>query len=354
MAAPWCPRMEALSLVSSVRPAPSIITWEFGLKKISVQTVIWVANPCNPIKDMSGLLHFNSSTSGNLVLLEQNKSSVVWSLSLTMMMPSLLEQAQKPVLELLDSGNLVIRDEKDENSETYLWQSFDYPSDTMLPGMNPGFNSRTGHKWYISASKNADDPCPMNLTCGIEPHPYPELSIRKGTKIYYCHGPWNGLYFSGRYHLRPNPICDLELVHNNDEVFFRYSVKIKSIHTRIILNPTTTARERLQWIEADNAWSLLSSAPTDYCDSYGLCGVNGNCVISSNPVCQCLKGFKPKSPENWNSMVWSEGCVRKTPLSCQDKENDGFIKFHHLKLPATMNTLVNTGLNIKESTGPNA
>ncbi|XP_062079007.1 G-type lectin S-receptor-like serine/threonine-protein kinase At4g27290 isoform X2 [Humulus lupulus] len=292
---------------------------------------------------MSGSLHFNSSST-NLVLFGQNKT-IVWS-STT---PTSLEknQGQKPILMLLDSGNLVIIDEKNRNSETYLWQSFDYPSDTMLPGMKTGFNIRTGHTWLMTAWKSADDPCPIDLTCGMEPHAYPELSIRKGKRIYYRHGPWNGLRFSGTLHLRPNPICDLEFVHDDNEAFFRYFIKVKSIISRIIVNPTTSARERYEWTEAENSWSLYSSAPIDYCDSYGLCGVNGKCVVSSNPVCQCLKGFKPKSQVNWNSLIWAEGCERKTPLVCQNKEKDGFIKFANLKVPDTTNTWVNASMNLK-------
>ncbi|KAL4590223.1 hypothetical protein LXL04_003149 [Taraxacum kok-saghyz] len=40
-----------------------------------------------------------------------------------------------PVLQLLDIGYLVIRDENDKNPESFHWQSFDYPVDTLLPGM---------------------------------------------------------------------------------------------------------------------------------------------------------------------------------------------------------------------------
>ncbi|PON49884.1 S-receptor-like serine/threonine-protein kinase [Parasponia andersonii] len=315
-------------------------------KNIPAQTVVWVANRCSPVTDSSGSLTLNSS--GNLALLGQNKT-VVWSSTMTT--TSSIKQPLRPILQLLDSGNLVIRDEKDGNLDTYLWQSFDYPSDTLLPGMKTGFNLRTGHKWYLSAWKNADDPCPTDLTCGLEPHAYPELSIRKGEMEYYRHGPWNGLHFSGTVHLRPNPNSQYEFVHN-DEVFSRYYIKNQSVLTRMILNPTTSKRERLQWNDEEKTWSLLSSAPTDYCDSYGLCGVNGNCVISSNPVCQCLKGFKPKSPENWNSMaVWAEGCVRNTPLSCQDKEKDGFIKFPNFKVPDTEHTWVNWSMSMKECRG---
>ncbi|GMN23587.1 hypothetical protein TIFTF001_043700 [Ficus carica] len=123
-------------------------------KNIAVQTVVWVANRCNPINGSSGLLTINST--GNLVLLDHNKS-VVWSTSSS-------KQAKKPIVQLLDSGNLVPRDEDDGNSEAnFLWQSFDYPSDTLLPDMKIGWDFRTGVKRRLSAWKNWDDPCPFHL-----------------------------------------------------------------------------------------------------------------------------------------------------------------------------------------------
>ena len=103
-------------------------------KNIPVKTIVWVANPLNPINDSSGLLMINST--GSLVLLSQNKS-VVWS-------TGSLKQAKNPVLQLLDSGNLVLTDDKDGNSGITLWESFDYPSDTFLPGMKMGWDLRKG------------------------------------------------------------------------------------------------------------------------------------------------------------------------------------------------------------------
>ena len=99
-------------------------------KNIPVITVIWVANRNNPIKDLSGVLKIN--TTGNLVLLSQN-SSLVWSANST-------KQALNPTLQLLETGNLVLRDGYDGNSENYLWQRFDYPCDTLLPGMKLGWD----------------------------------------------------------------------------------------------------------------------------------------------------------------------------------------------------------------------
>ena len=97
-------------------------------KNIPVKTVVWVANRLNPINDSSGLLMINST--GSVVLMSQNKS-VVWLIGL-----GLEKQVKNPVLELLDSGNLVLRD---GNSGTSLWESLDYPSDTFLPGMKMGW-----------------------------------------------------------------------------------------------------------------------------------------------------------------------------------------------------------------------
>ncbi|GMN33269.1 hypothetical protein TIFTF001_041859 [Ficus carica] len=57
-------------------------------KKIGSQTVVWVANRCNPIADNFGSLTINST--GNLVLLSQNKS-VVWSTSSS-------KQIKKPIV----------------------------------------------------------------------------------------------------------------------------------------------------------------------------------------------------------------------------------------------------------------
>ncbi|GMN32311.1 hypothetical protein TIFTF001_041713 [Ficus carica] len=114
------------------------------------------------------------------------------------------------------------------------------------------------------------------------------------------------------------------------------------------MNQTTSFRQRLTWIEANQSWRAYSSVPRDDCDKYGICGVNANCLINDNPICQCLRGFKPRSQEKWDLMDWSEGCVRNIPLTCKDKSTDGFIKFSGLKVPDTAHTWVNKSMNLKE------
>ena len=311
-------------------------------KNIPVQTVVWVANRCNPINDSSGLLMI--STTGNLTLLGPNKS-VVWS-------ASSLKPAQKPLVQLLDNGNLVLRDENDENSENYLWQSFDYPSDTLLPGMKLGWDLRRNLSRHLSAWKSYDDPCNGDLTYGIEInenlHTYPEAILRKGSTRVYGSGPWNGLTFSGGPDLRPNSLFNFSFVHNDDEVYYTYNIKDESVISILIINQTTSVSQRLIWIEKQRIWRPSLTVPRDHCDNYGFCGPNGNCIRGESPICRCLEGFKPKSQKNWNKMDWSEGCVRKSPLSCHNEDNDSFAKFLFMKMPSAQHTWVNKSMNLEE------
>ncbi|XP_065637681.1 G-type lectin S-receptor-like serine/threonine-protein kinase At4g27290 [Quercus suber] len=272
-------------------------------KNIPVKTIVWVANRLYPINDSSGLLMINGSG---------------------------------------------VTDERDENLRVSSWESFDYPTDTFLPGMKCGWDLKKGINRLFTAWKKPDDPSPGDLTHGILEmgiHSYPEIYVWKGNKKFYRSGPWNGLRFSGSPDLKPNPVYDYYFVSNENEVYFTYTLKNKSLISRVVVNQTSHTRDRYIWIETEKVWKVYSSIPRDYCDSYGPCGANGNCILTASPVCQCLKAFKPKSPELWSLMEWSQGCVRNKPLSCH---TDGFVKFVDLKLPDTTYSWVNKSMSLEE------
>ncbi|KAM3757940.1 hypothetical protein ACB098_01G004900 [Castanea mollissima] len=302
------------------------------------RTVVWVANRLNPINDSSGMLMVNSS--GSLVLLSQN-TTVAWSANST-------KKAWNPIVQLLDSGNLVLREEKEENPEKYLWQSFDYPSDTWLPGMKLGWDLKIGLERRLSAWKSPDDPSPGELSCGVELHNYPELVIKKGTKKFLRTGSWNSLGFSGVPNTNDNPIYTYDFVINSDEVYYIFHLIKKSVISRGVLNENTSSYERYILVEADKKWTTYITSPKDRCDTYNLCGPYGNCVIGESTICQCVEGFKRKSPDTWNPDEWSKGCVRITQLSCEDKDKIGFAKFVGLKIPDTTYSWVNGSMNLNE------
>ncbi|XP_045800761.1 G-type lectin S-receptor-like serine/threonine-protein kinase At4g27290 isoform X1 [Trifolium pratense] len=312
-------------------------------KKIPIQTVVWVANRNNPINDSSGTLSLNNIT-GNLIL-TKNNGSVVWSTTSN----SLRKKQEKPVVAfLLDTGNLVLIDENEENKESFLWQSFDYPTDTFLPEMKFGLDFKTGLNRRLTAWKSPDDPSPSDFSFGMVPHNNPDAYMMKGDKKFYRSGPWNGLHSSGSPQVRPNPIYDYRFVYNKDELYYTYSLKNSSAVTRLVLNATASVRYRYVWIESAKRWEIYTSVPLDLCDSYALCGAYSSCVISDSPVCQCMKGFKPKSPQAWYAMDWSNGCVRNKALLCEEKNKDGFVKLSGMKGPDTTNSWLDQTIGLEE------
>lgn len=199
-------------------------------KNIPTGRVAWVANQNNPISDSSGILTFTSR--GNLEL-KQNNSVVL--------VTTYQNRVWDPVAELLDNGNLVIRNVGDANSATYLWQSFDYLSDTLLPKMKLGWDLRTGLEPKITSWKSPDDPSPRNFSWGLMLHDYPEFYAMIGTCKYFCTGPWNGVHFSGLWNQSPNPVYEFKYVTTNDlmytsnkvEMFYSFTLKNSSVIARV-------------------------------------------------------------------------------------------------------------------------
>ncbi|KAI8557690.1 hypothetical protein RHMOL_Rhmol04G0029500 [Rhododendron molle] len=63
----------------------------------------------------------------------------------------------------------------------YLWQSFDYPGDTQLPGMKLGQNLNTGLDQHLTSWRTAKDPSLGEFTYGIENDGLPQLVINMGS-----------------------------------------------------------------------------------------------------------------------------------------------------------------------------
>jgi hypothetical protein len=302
--------------------------------KISVQTIVWVANTEIPLNDLSGVLRLTDE--GILVLLNRS-GSVVWSSSTS-------TPVRNPVARLLDSGNLVVKEKGDNNLENTLWQSFQHPGNTLLPEMKLGRNKVTGMDWYLTAWKSPDDPSKGNVTCKLVPYGYTEILVMEKSKVLYRSGPWNGLRFSGMPSLKPNPIYKFEFVSNEKEVYYTEHLTNNSTHWRVVQSQNGDIHN-LKWIEQKQSWLIYGAPNTDHCDRYALCGLNSICNINNSPICDCLNGFIPNVSRDWNMMDWSKGCVRKTPLNCS---GDGFRKLSAVRLPETKTSWFNTSMNLED------
>ncbi|KAK9041636.1 hypothetical protein V6N11_016727 [Hibiscus sabdariffa] len=315
------------------------VTWKRYLgiwySKIPAQTVVWVANRDIPLNHSLGTLKVTSQ--GILVLMDHD-GSIVWSSSNTS------GPASNPVAQLLDSGNLVVKENDEANPENFLWQSFDHPCDTLLPGMKLGWNLETGLDRFLSSWKSPDDPSRGNFTMGFEVGGFPEEKLREGSIVRFRSGPWNGKRFSSTTGLKLNAIFTFEFVFNNEEIYYGFKLRNNSVPLRMVLN-MNGLWQRLIWIHRKQTWDAYTTVQKDNCDNYGLCGAFGSCDIRSSPVCSCLKGFLPKYQAEWGSNRWSKGCFRKTQLNCL---TDGFLKYSGVKLPDSGHSWFNYSISLEE------
>ncbi|XP_051128440.1 receptor-like serine/threonine-protein kinase SD1-8 [Andrographis paniculata] len=300
----------------------STTNWYVGIwyKKIGEKTIVWVANRDSPVVNSSGVFKI-SSGDGNLVLLDKSGKSV-WSSNYP-------NKNEKTVAELLDNGNLVLRRENDENPTNYLWQSFDHPTDTLLPGMKLGWDSRTGLDRYITSWKSSDDPSTGDCSFRLNTHGFPEIYLTDRRVVKYRSGPWNGLRFSGVPEMKTSSFMSFRFVMNSDEVSYSFHLSNRSVYSRLVMR-STGLLQRFTWISNSRSWNLYWYAPKDQCDIYRECGVHGICDTNASPVCNCLRGFRPGNPSAWNLRDGSGGCVRIRELDCR---TDGFFQLRNVKLP---------------------
>ncbi|XP_062087401.1 receptor-like serine/threonine-protein kinase SD1-8 [Humulus lupulus] len=315
---------------------PGASGWYLGIwyKKLPVKTYVWVANRDAPLANSSATLKFGDH--GILVLLDST-GNLAWS-------SSNKTRAVSPVLQLLDSGNLVVREENDNDPEKFLWQSFDFPTDTLLPGMKLGWDLRTGVNRNITSWRSSTDPSTGDYSFSLDYRGFPEIFLRSKQEIAYRSGPWNGERFSGVPEMNPVSGLKFEFVTTQQEVYYSFLTNGSSIISRLFVNPSGFL-ERYTWIESSQSWSRFWYAPKDQCDNYRECGVYGICDSNASPVCQCPKGFAPKNPQAWNLRDGSDGCLRKTKSEC---DKDKFLTMKKMKLPESSTAFVDRNMNIEE------
>ncbi|KAK2369713.1 G-type lectin S-receptor serine/threonine-protein kinase [Trifolium repens] len=312
----------------------------FGIwyKDISPKTLVWIANRDSPLGNSSRVLNFTDK--GNLILLD-SKGSMIWS----SISSKTVTKVTKPILQLLENGNLIVKDET--NPDDIFWQSFDLPSDTLLPGMRLRTDLVTGNYTGLVSWTDTENPATGLYSYHIDANGYPQVVITKGNKLLYRVGSWNGNMLSGVASATLYKAYNFSFVITDKEVSYGYDLLDNSDVSRYIL---TSTGQISRYILSDQtkSWQIFFVGPIDQCDNYALCGANSNCDDANSPlVCDCLDGFVPKSQEKWNSQNWLDGCVRKVKLDC-DNNSDGFLKHEGMKLPDTSKSWFNKSMNLEQ------
>lgn len=291
-------------------------------KNIPVQTMVWVANRNHPIH----------SSFYNRSRLQMNNGSLNLIVNSEIIL-MLARSSSATEAVILETGNFILR-----NDSCILWQSFDNPTDTWLPGGMVGFGSRwsTDIGAKLVSWKNMNDPATGDYSIGMEANGGSELFIKNnGSKKLWRSGILEG----GKFASFPSvsEFYKFSFVTSEDSVYLTYNVYNESTLVRIVLDHLGFMKH-LVWSEVKQTWMTLVVQPSDSCKIYARCGPNSVCSVDSSPVCQCLDGFVPLIERDWDVFDFSGGCRRIRPLQC-DEENTRFMEVGSIRLPAYAETL---------------
>uniref|UniRef100_A0ACD5XYX9 Uncharacterized protein n=1 Tax=Avena sativa TaxID=4498 RepID=A0ACD5XYX9_AVESA len=289
------------------------------------RTVVWVANREAPATDPTLALSNDSST----LVLSDADGRVLWAstggiagVNSSSPLPAVLE----------NDGNLVLR----SPNGTVVWQSFDHPTDTFVPGMKTWLNHRTHEGNRIVSWKSPGDPAPGSFSYGLDPSNSQQQLIWNGTRPYWRTPVWTGSAVT-TYYLGAGTVVYTTVVDTEEEITVRFTVSEGAAPTRYVLT-SSGSFQLLSWNGTASAWATLQSWPSTDCSTYGHCGAYGYCDILAAPApaaCRCLDGFEPANAAEWSAGGFGQGCRRKDQLPpCGDGgEEEGFVAMAGMKVP---------------------
>jgi hypothetical protein len=226
------------------------------------QSKLWIANRDTPIQasqanltmDADGLLKIVHDGEGSPIVLNAN------------------EAAPNSIATLENSGNFMVKElNSDGSTKRILWQSFDHPTDTLLPGMKLGFNFKTQQKWMLTSWLTDRIPAPGGFSLEWEPmeNGTGQLVMRHRGDMYWVSGVGRNSDFENV----PTTIYyNFSYVSNENESYVSYS---------------TPGRNFSRW-NLDSDGQLTNDPKPIYVTS-GMCfgySSDTGCVEQNAPTCR--------------------------------------------------------------------
>ncbi|KAG6517767.1 hypothetical protein ZIOFF_021165 [Zingiber officinale] len=142
-------------------------------------------------------------------------SKPIWSTNVT----TISSSNSTVVAVILDNGNFQLRNET--NSSVVLWQSFDQPTDTWLPGIKLGFNKLTSTPQRLTSWKNKIDPSPRLFTLQSDPTGATSqyFLLWNSSKEYWTGGIWDGDIFTSVPEMRWRGVFNFAFINNTEETY---------------------------------------------------------------------------------------------------------------------------------------
>jgi hypothetical protein len=204
---------------------------------IANKKVVWVANRDNPVADNSGILMIDEF--GRLTI-SHSGGSVFVSNSVP------AENNATASAMLLDSGNFILREQNSDGStRKNLWQSFDYPTDTLLPGMKLGMGLKTTDIWLLTSWISENNPAKgsFTLTAGFNMDGTSMLVIWWQGTTYWTSGNWQNGHFEFVPRLSNGNYNNFSYISNENEKYFMYSFDKNHTFSRYMIDFTGAVLE---------------------------------------------------------------------------------------------------------------
>ena len=229
------------------------------------QTVVWIAGAQDTVGNMS---YFQLTPEGELVLFDSSEGNPVWS--------SGTSNRGVVSASLHDSGNLVLI----AREQNIIWQSFDTPGDTLLPGQ-----TLSAYQILRAAAKN-----PMSSYYSLYMNASGQLQLRWESNITYwtSESPSTSnltafLSTSGALQLldqRLNVVWSVFGEDHNDSINYRF------------LRLDVDGNLRLySWEETSQSWRSVWQAVENQCKVFAACGKRGVCVFNASGTADCSCPF---------------------------------------------------------------
>ncbi|XP_058005479.1 G-type lectin S-receptor-like serine/threonine-protein kinase LECRK3 [Hevea brasiliensis] len=266
------------------------------------KTVVWTANRDDPPVHNATLLFSNT---GEFIVLALNQA-----------MPTpVISPSQSPSsASLFDSGNFVLYN----SDRDIIWQSFDHPTDTLLPTQRLEANSQlfsavsqTNHstgnfRLAMQEDGNLVRYATTTTTVTVQDAYWATGTDGQGNNVTLNLDDDGHLYL---LNVTGNIIVNLtDGGYPIEETIYIMRIDFDGIFRLYSYSLTQNGN-----------WSVLWSSTNNKCDPKGECGFNSYCVLNDQErQCRCLPGFARVDQNNWNV-----GCERNfSSRSCKDDHGD--------------------------------
>ncbi|KAK4731599.1 hypothetical protein R3W88_024587 [Solanum pinnatisectum] len=200
-----------------------------------------------------------SQGDGNLVLVDDKNMSISYT-------EINLVSNNNTIIVLTDKGNLDLRDQNELNESVLLWESFNHPSDALLPRMMKiGLNTRIAEQIVVTSWKDKKNPSLGSFsTAVVDPDELLQVLIF-----------WNLRSFIGVPSMTKDFHNGFQLFMDNygEELFFLMLYLI-SVPTLIYFDSYGSIIQMDRDVE-ENKWLKVQVVPKSQCDLYSTCGPFG-------------------------------------------------------------------------------